>query len=348
VARRAFSLSGTLAAPAVIPPLRPPLPRAVPGRARGSAGGAPAPRPLARASPPGPRPLGPPRSASQLRPWPGPGPGLHPRPAPSGSSSPAPCHRPGCGAWRAPAPAAGAASPREAPPACHARTEGSASFLGSRTPSPPGASNHSSLLRPVERRRRDHLDAKLQVGLESDDLPAAAVLEGVGVLGVELDPYSARGARPRLGLRSGAAGQAHHLRTRDAAGAGAGGACLMGADRERLAQALAVDLEQPVRADAPDGRAGLVGLHRVAQRLLYFALVLDRAHVDEVDHHQAADVPEPELTGDLGGGFEVGLERRLLLARGGGGAAELTSIAVRASVRSITNEPPLGSGTRRS
>ncbi len=35
-------------------------------------------------------------------------------------------------------------------------------------------------------------------------------------------------------------------------------------------------------------------------------------HVNEVDHHQAADVPEAQLARDLRGGLQVGLVGRLL------------------------------------
>ncbi len=73
------------------------------------------------------------------------------------------------------------------------------------------------------------------------------------------------------------------------------------------------------------------------------------AHVDEVDDQQAADVAQAELAGHLAGRLEVGGERRLLLAAGAGRARpELTSMAVSASVRSMTIEPPEGSGTVRS
>ena len=49
-----------------------------------------------------------------------------------------------------------------------------------------------------------------------------------------------------------------------------------------------------------------------AQALLDLALVALRAHVDEVDDDEAAQVADPQLAADLVGGLEVRVERRLL------------------------------------
>ena len=95
----------------------------------------------------------------------------------------------------------------------------------------------------------------------------------------------------------------------------------MRAELERLLDALAVDLQQAVRADPAHGGARLVDLQGVLDGLLDLALVLGGAHVDEVDHHEAADVAQPELAGHLGGGLDVGVDRRLLLGGGAGRAA---------------------------
>src|SRR5690606_40643552 len=67
-----------------------------------------------------------------------------------------------------------------------------------------------------------------------------------------------------------------------------------------------------------DARA--VVLERVLQPALDLALVLGRVHVDEVDHHQAAQVAQAHLAGDLLGRLQVGVERGGLDVRALGGA----------------------------
>ena len=46
----------------------------------------------------------------------------------------------------------------------------------------------------------------------------------------------------------------------------------------------------------------------VAQAILDFALILRAFHVDEVDHHQSAQVAQPQLACSLFSGFQVGTE----------------------------------------
>src|SRR5688572_3252913 len=81
---------------------------------------------------------------------------------------------------------------------------------------------------------------------------------------------------------------------------------------EALPRPLARHLDQAELADAVERGLRLVLDQSRLQRppdLLAVAVLL---HVDEVEDHQAADVPEAQLVGDLLHGLEVRLERRLL------------------------------------
>ncbi len=86
------------------------------------------------------------------------------------------------------------------------------------------------------------------------------------------------------------------------------------------AQALAAHLHQAEARDAAQLDARAVVLERVLQAVLDLALVLGGGHVDEVDHHQAAEVAQAQLAGDFLGRFQVGLERGLLDVAALGGA----------------------------
>ena len=61
-------------------------------------------------------------------------------------------------------------------------------------------------------------------------------------------------------------------------------------------------------------------MQRIAQAVFDVALILGRLHVDEVDHHQATQIAQPQLAGDFVGGFEVGVERGGFDVRALGGA----------------------------
>src|SRR5690606_39143087 len=90
---------------------------------------------------------------------------------------------------------------------------------------------------------------------------------------------------------------------------------------ERGAQALAAHLQQAELGDTAQLHAGAVVLERALQAVLDLALVLVGGHVDEVDHHQAAQVAQAQLAGHLVGGLQVGVERGFLdvtAARGAG------------------------------
>src|SRR5262245_51938750 len=87
-------------------------------------------------------------------------------------------------------------------------------------------------------------------------------------------------------------------------------------------QPLARHLEEAEARDPSDLYARTIHFHGVAEAILDLALVTRRAHVDEVDDDEAADVTQPELASDLIRRFEVGIERRrfdVLAARRTGG-----------------------------
>src|SRR4051812_44165416 len=181
------------------------------------------------------------------------------------------------------------------------------------------------LVRTVEAGGGGDLDLDLEFALDVGQLAAVVVLEGVGELRVEADapPLDRAGGGARLDAAQQR--QADHLLARQPPHAVAGGAGAVRAELQRLLDALAVDLQQAGRRDPAHRRARLVHLHRVLEHLLHFALVLRGAHVDEVHHHQTADVAQAELAGHLGGGLHVGVERRLLL---GGGARRAAGVDV--------------------
>ena len=75
---------------------------------------------------------------------------------------------------------------------------------------------------------------------------------------------------------------------------------------ERGTQPLSGHLEQAEARDLADLDARPVHADRIAQAVLDLALVALRAHVNEVDHDEAAEVPEAQLPGDFVGCFQVG------------------------------------------
>ena len=77
-------------------------------------------------------------------------------------------------------------------------------------------------------------------------------------------------------------------------------------------QPLAAHFEQAEMADGAYLDARPVVLERVFEAPLDHRVVLFRLHIDEVDHDQSGEVAQAKLPRGLLGGFEVGLERRLL------------------------------------
>src|SRR5690606_38359912 len=91
---------------------------------------------------------------------------------------------------------------------------------------------------------------------------------------------------------------------------------------ERRPQALPRQLEQPEARDAADLDPRAVLLHGLPQPALDLALVAVRAHIDEVDDDETAEIANAQLTRDLVGGLEVRRQRGFLdvlaLRRAGG------------------------------
>jgi hypothetical protein len=76
----------------------------------------------------------------------------------------------------------------------------------------------------------------------------------------------------------------------------------------RFARALARQLHQPQRADAPDAEPCAVALERALQRLHHLPMVALAPHVDEVHHDNPADVAQTQLATHLLHCFEVRLQ----------------------------------------
>ena len=87
--------------------------------------------------------------------------------------------------------------------------------------------------------------------------------------------------------------------------------------------------------------------YRFAQTVFNRTLVANRGHVDKVDNNQTTQVTQAELAGDFISGFKVGVEGGLFDITPRVARAELMSMAVSASVVSITIEPPDGRRTSR-
>ena len=108
-------------------------------------------------------------------------------------------------------------------------------------------------------------------------------------------------------------GHARHLGAHHPTGAVAHGALLVRARQQTGLDALARELEQPEARETTHLGAGLVAAQRGLELPLDGAAVLGVDHVDEVDHHQPAEVAQPELARDGVCGLAVGLVGHQLL-----------------------------------
>ena len=81
---------------------------------------------------------------------------------------------------------------------------------------------------------------------------------------------------------------------------------------DRRTEPLPGDLHQAEFRDAADIHLGLVVLHAGLDLLFHLPDMLFVAHIDEVHDDQAAEIPEPQLPGELLGRFHVGQKNRLL------------------------------------
>lgn len=77
---------------------------------------------------------------------------------------------------------------------------------------------------------------------------------------------------------------------------------------QALPGALAGHLHQPELGEAVDVGLGAVFRQRQLQAVEHPAAVIFRLHVDEVDDDDAAEVAQPQVAGDGGGGLDVGVE----------------------------------------
>ena len=77
-------------------------------------------------------------------------------------------------------------------------------------------------------------------------------------------------------------------------------------------QPLAGQLQEAERTDAAQLDARPVVAHGVLELVLDLGVVARDLHVDEVDDDEAGEVAQPQLAGNFGGCFKVGLEGRLL------------------------------------
>ena len=85
-------------------------------------------------------------------------------------------------------------------------------------------------------------------------------------------------------------------------------------------QPLTAHFQQAETRNAADLHPRAVIFERLGEAVFHFALVLVGAHVDEVDHHQTAQVAQAHLAGHFLGGFEVGVECGFLDVAALGGA----------------------------
>ena len=107
----------------------------------------------------------------------------------------------------------------------------------------------------------------------------------------------------------------------DVAGAGTAGAGDVAGFRQGGAEALTGQFHQAEAADFAHLYPGPVMTQGVPQPVFHLPLIAGAFHVDEVDDHQTAQVPQPQLAGQFLGGFQVGLQGRFLNVLTPGSAA---------------------------
>ena len=171
----------------------------------------------------------------------------------------------------------------------------------------------------VVRRLQVHIgdddDVDLESRLHAPDLGALLVEQEGGDVHRHLNVHGGRVLLHRLLLEDAQHVQRGRLGVAHEAGAVATRARDVAAFRQRRAQSLAGQFEHAEAADLAHLHARTVQVQRVLEAVLDLALVLGRLHVDEVDHHQAAEVTQSQLAGHLVGGLQVGAEGGLLDVR---------------------------------
>ena len=168
----------------------------------------------------------------------------------------------------------------------------------------------------------DH-DRRLVPALDLGQRGALLVEQIVGDLQRRLHQHLAGVVLHRVLLGDADDRQAQRLHAAHAAVALAARADDLAGLAQRGAQALAAHLQQAELGDPAQLHAGAVVLERALQAVLDLALVLVGGHVDEIDHHQAAQVAQAQLAGHFVGGLQVGVERGFLDVAAAGGAGRV-------------------------
>ncbi len=161
--------------------------------------------------------------------------------------------------------------------------------------------------------RRDDFDADAVFGFDLRKISAAFVLKLLGDVGMELDIDAAQVARRRAGVDFAHQTQPDGLGARNCAAPAARRTCQMHALRKRLADALTVDLQKTVGADALDFVARLIASHGVAHHPFHIALMFSRTHIDEIDDDKTADIAHAQLTPDFRRRLQIRVIRRQIL-----------------------------------
>ena len=168
------------------------------------------------------------------------------------------------------------------------------------------------VVRQGHRRIGHQDDLHARALLDVEDLLALLVEEEGGDLDREPRDDAARQVLHRFFFDDPQYRQGKGLRTADVAAPVAGRARPQARFPERRTQPLARHLEEPETRDTPELDPCPILLQRFAQPVLDLALVSDRTHVDEIDDDQPPHVAQPQLAGNLVGGFEIRVERGLL------------------------------------
>jgi hypothetical protein len=78
---------------------------------------------------------------------------------------------------------------------------------------------------------------------------------------------------------------------------------------QRWAKPLPRHFQKPEAGNPPDLHPGAIHFQRLAQPGFHLALIAGDVHVDEINHHQPAQIAQPQLPGHFIGGFQIGGQR---------------------------------------
>src|SRR5690606_24573663 len=176
------------------------------------------------------------------------------------------------------------------------------------------------VMRGLQLRIGDDHDRGAVAPLDAGERAALLVEQVVGDLHRRLHQHLAGVVLHRVLLGDADDGQRQRLDAAHAAVALAARADDLARLAQARAQALARHLQQAEARDAAELHARAIRTQRLLQPVLDLALVLVGGHVDEVDHHQAAEVAQAHLARDFLGRLQVGVERGFLDVAALGGA----------------------------